>query len=334
MTLLLALLACSGTPAETTEAEAPAAKKAVVVSLNWYPEPEFGGLYQARELGLYSEAGMDVDIQPGGAGAPVISQVATGRSQFGVSTADEVVLARAQGADVVAVFATYQTHPACIMVHKKRGVTGLDALKGGTLALEDGIPFAQWLYKKYPFTDVTRVPYGGGVTQFLLDEKHAQQAYVTSEPLLAKKGGADPDCFMVADTGYNPYANVLITSGQLVKADPELVRGFVRATVAGWDAYLRDGTKANEKIGAANPTLEADVLQQMWEVQKPLVQGGHAETAGLGAMEEQRWATLVQQLQEIGALKGEAPAVSALYTNEFLPNGEKPAADAAAGAHP
>lgn len=334
--LLAAFFACTEAPSAPapTEAAAPAkATEPVTVALNWYPEPEFGGLYEAQLDGTYTNAGLDVTIQPGGAGAPVIPQVASGRVAFGVSMADEIVLARAQGADVVAIFATYQTHPLGVMVHASRGLEDLSELKSGTLAVEDGIPFAQFLIRKYGFEGVHRVPYQGGVTPFLLDKDYAQQVYVTSEPILARKQGADPQVFMVADTGYNPYANVLITSGKLVKENPELVRRFVAASAKGWERYLQDGTKSNTKIHELNPTMEPDVVHASWEAQKPLIEGGHAATAGLGAMEQARWVELVGQLREIGLLQAEID-VGTLYTNDFLP--KKGGADASAdgAAHP
>lgn len=320
LALALALAACS-TEEPVVEAAAPAP---VTVALNWYPEPEFGGIYEADLAGLYTAEGLDVTIQGGGAGAPVVPQVATGRVQFGVSSADEVILARSQGADVVAIFATYQTHPACIMVHASRGLKDLSELNSGKLALEDGIPFAQWLYAKFPFEGVTRMPYQGGVAHFLTGEDHAQQAYVTSEPFLAKKEGGDPVCFLVADTGYNPYANVVITSGAMIRDHEPQVRAFVQATRAGWDAYLKDGARANAKIHELNPTLAEDVIQGMWEAQKPLVAGGHAEKAGVGAMEEARWVELLGQLEQIGALKGDKPAPADLFTNRWLPGAAAP----------
>jgi NitT/TauT family transport system substrate-binding protein len=296
----------------------PVASTPVTVALNWFPEPEFGGLYDAHVAGLYEAAGLDVTLQAGGAGSPVVQQVATGRVQFGVSAADEVLLSRSQGADIVAIFGTFQTHPACIMVHAARGLTGLEELTSGTLAVEDGIPFAQWLWKKYSFEGVTRVPYGGGVTQFLLDPNYAQQGYVTSEPVLARSQGAEPQVFMVSDTGYNPYANVLVTSGKMIAEHPEQVRAFVQASKAGWTGYLSDPTRANARIHELNPALGPDVLVSMGQAQEPLIAGGYAATAGLGAMERDRWTRLGEQLVEVGALQGAAPAVDAAFTNDFL----------------
>src|SRR5258706_16353205 len=87
----------------------------VTLALNWVPEPEFGGFYAARESGAYRRQGFEVDIRGGGAGVPVIQMVATGRADFGTAGADEVITARARGADIVAVFATFQTSPQGIL---------------------------------------------------------------------------------------------------------------------------------------------------------------------------------------------------------------------------
>src|SRR4051794_1238674 len=75
----------------------------VSIALNWVPEPEFGGIYAAQQNGAYQKRNLDVTIKPGGAGAPTWQQVASGKVDFGVASADEVVNARANGADVVAV---------------------------------------------------------------------------------------------------------------------------------------------------------------------------------------------------------------------------------------
>ena len=50
------------------------------IALNWYPEMEHGGYLAAKTLGLFSSAGVEVEISPGGPGAPqlVISELAAG----------------------------------------------------------------------------------------------------------------------------------------------------------------------------------------------------------------------------------------------------------------
>src|SRR5689334_1137946 len=93
----------------------------VLLALDWVPEPEFGGFYAARQGSAYKAAGLDVEIQGGGAGVPVVQMVASGKAEFGIAGADEVFTARARGADVIPVFAVFQTSPQGIMVHAARG---------------------------------------------------------------------------------------------------------------------------------------------------------------------------------------------------------------------
>ena len=93
-----------------------------------------------------------------------------GRCDFAIANADQVLLARAQGADVVAVFAAMQNSPRCIMVHEGSGIGSLDHLRDMTLALGDGKAFAEYLKNKVPLTNVRIVSYTGSVAKFLLDD--------------------------------------------------------------------------------------------------------------------------------------------------------------------
>jgi NitT/TauT family transport system substrate-binding protein len=207
---------CSKQDESNTAASSGNDSNTVTIGLNWVPEPEFGGIYAAEQIGAFKQRGLDVEIRPGGAGAPIWQQVAAGKLPFGIASADEIMIGRARGADIVAVFAIYQTNPQGIMVHQSRGLTSIgDAFKSGTLATETGLPYAQFLEKKFGASGgAQRVPYVGGITNFLNDKDYAQQCFVFSEPIAAKRQGADAQVFLVADAGYNPYTGVVITSGE------------------------------------------------------------------------------------------------------------------------
>src|SRR5579871_2711550 len=183
----------------------------IKLALDWKPEPEFGGFYAAP----YSQHGLDVEVLPGGAGTPTVQMVGAGSVDFGIVSADELVLARSHGNDVVALFAVFQDSPTGIMAHASRNLKSIgDVLKGGTIALESGLPFARLLERKFRFSHVKIVPSpSGDITSFLHDEKFAQQCYLTSEPLVAGHKGADVKVFAVAEIGYDPYTTVLAVSG-------------------------------------------------------------------------------------------------------------------------
>lgn len=290
----------------------------VKVQLNWVPEPEFGGLYAARESGAYGKQGLEVEIASGGPGSPVVQLVAGGQADFGVAGADDVIVARARGVDLVAVFATFQTNPQGIMVHAARNVASLGDLKSGTLALEPGLPFGMYMKKKYGFAGVTLVPYDGGVAKFIADPNHAQQCYVTSEPLAVKKKGETPKVFLGADAGFNPYANVLVTRGAMLRDKKDIVRAFVAASAAGWRAYLDDPASANAVMAKLNTAMDADTFAAAAAAQKPLIETDETKAAGLGTMTDARWAKLAADLVDLG-LVTRAPPTSECFSREALP---------------
>ena len=104
--------------------------RSIAVQLNWYPEAEHGGVYQAEVEGIYRDAGLKVDIRPGGRATPVAPELELERVQFAFANADDVVIYRRQGLDVVAIAATMQNSPRCILVQEASTVKTFDDLKG------------------------------------------------------------------------------------------------------------------------------------------------------------------------------------------------------------
>jgi NitT/TauT family transport system substrate-binding protein len=277
------------------------AAEKVKLTLDWVPEPEFGGIYAAQQSGAFTKHDLDVQIVTGGAGTPTWQLVANGKTDFAVASADEVVIAQAQGADVVAIFATYQTCPQGIMVHASRGFKNIgDVFQNpGTVAMEPGLPYVNFLKNKYGFDKVRVVAYDGGPGTFLNNKDFSQQCFVTSEPLAAKKVGSDPQVFLIADAGYNPYTSVIITTGKIARENPALVRNMFQALQVGWQAYLADPSAANAVMEKLNADVDPQTFAAAAEAQKPLIQNDQTKQNGLGTMTLQRWQTLVQQLMDL-----------------------------------
>ncbi len=261
------------------------------LALNWKPEPEFGGYYAAD----YRKHGLNVEILPGGAGTPTVQMIGAGSAEFGIVGGDELLIARSRGNDVVALFATYQNNPLGIMAHASRDSLA-DVMKGGTLALQSGLPYARFLQKKYGFDKVKIVPStGGDITAFLNNPNFAQQCFITSEPLTARRKSADLKVFPISDAGYNPYAEVMATSGDMLRRQPDTVKAMVAAVREGWRTYLDNPKPGNERMRELNPTMELATFAEGAEAQKPLI-----DTDVLGKMTKERWETLAQQLKELG----------------------------------
>lgn len=300
-TVLLSLMwACS----DGRDPDAGAgARPPLVLQLNWVPEPEFGGYYAARELGADREQGFDLKIRGGGPGTPVEQMVAAGRIDFGISSADNVLIARARGADLVALYAVYQTFPQGIMTHASRGLKSLgEVFQSGTVAMEPGTPYERLLAKKFGLGKVRAVPYGNNLAPFLRDPNFAMQCFVTSEPIAARRAGAAPQVFPLSDVGYNPYAGVVVTRSRLLAEQPDRARRLIRAVRRGWQAYLDDPAPANAMMQRLNATMEPGTFAEVAAVQKPLIESEYTRANGLGTMELSRWQQLARQLLDLGII--------------------------------
>ena len=293
----------------------------VTLALNWFPEAEHGGFYAALVHNYFADEGLNVTIRGGGPKVPVIADVASGTVEFGVDNADKLLLGRVQQADVVAVMAPIQDSPRCIMVHKSEGLSKLEDLAGRkpfTLAMNTGQPFAQFLMKRVNLIEAQITSYPGNVAQFLLEPKYGQQAYNFSEPFVAEQQGGDPVCLMLSELGFNTYTSLLITRGELIEKQPDLVARMTRASIRGWKKYLAEPDETNKHIHEQNSQMGLDVLTFGVKALKPLCLPKDFAEERLGEMTAERWQSLTSQMTEIGSLPKDSIKPAAAYTTRFL----------------
>ena len=278
------------------------------LQLNWVPEPEFGGYYAARDTGAFRAEGLEIDIRSGGPGVPSLQMVAAGQVEFGITSADSILVARERGADVVAVFALYQTFPEGIMVHAERGLKSIaEVFDGGTLAMEAGTPYYRMLERRYGLEKVRAVPYGNNLGPFLHDPLFAQQCFITAEPIAARRAGAKPQVFPISAMGYNPYAGVIFTRRHILNEHPDRVAALIRAARQGWRTYLAYPEPTNQSMQRLNPTMDPATFSEAAAIQKPLILGDSNPSPPLGTMALDRWRTLAEQLRDLGLIQRVEP---------------------------
>jgi NitT/TauT family transport system substrate-binding protein len=281
----------------------------ITVQLNWLPEPQFGGIYMAQVSGAFAKHGLEVTIRKGGPDVPAVQMAASGQVDFALAAADEVIRIREDGGDLVSVYATYQTAPQGLMTYASRGVTSIEELlaAGGTLAVQPGLTYVEHLKQTYGMDAVKLVTYQGGIGQFVANQEggdFAQQCFVTSEPLAAKREGVDAATFLIAETGFNPYTSVVVTRSDFLRDRPEVAKTFVLALREGWRAYLDDPQQANAAMMTLNPSMDAETFAAAAGAQVDLIETEETKTGGLGVQTLARWEQLNEQLKRLGAVEG------------------------------
>jgi NitT/TauT family transport system substrate-binding protein len=289
----------------------------VTLQADWYPQPEHGGFYTALAKGYYKEEGLDVTIKPGGPYVVVEQQVSVGAAQFGMGSSDRTLESVADGQPLVAVAATMQRDPQGIMVHKDSPIRSFPDLNGHTVSIKPGYTWFAYLVKRYHLNDIHEIPATMSVANFVADPQYIQQAFATSEPFFARQAGIETRVLLISETGYNPY-RVMFTTRDFLQQHPDIVAGFVRASLKGWRDYLDDPTVGHNVIAKLNPALNTEWMQFSWQALRDgqFITGDDPSGGQLGQMNSERWTTMYKQLFDLKVIdKDFDPAMA--YTLQF-----------------
>ncbi len=323
---LIAFSGCAKKAAATAAAPSPgtpAAPFKITVQLDWVAEPEHGGFYQAQAMGYFKDAGLDVEIIPGGPNAFVMQKLATGQADIGQGDSTNTLLALAQDIPVIQIGAVFQNDPSVLMLHADNPVTRFEDLDGKTLMARPEWAFLPYLKKKYSI-DFKLVPQNYSVANFVADKKLIQQGYFIAEPYhIIKAGGAMPRFLYAWDAGFDAYA-VLVANKRWAAAHPAQVRAFLKAYIHGWRDYLQhDPAPAHALMKQANPnnTDEFMLFSRQMIIDEKLVTGRGPDGGfgNVGRITAARFATQIRQLEDLDILPKGKLAAAQVMTTDYLP---------------
>jgi NitT/TauT family transport system substrate-binding protein len=301
---------------------ASAAEK-IRFNLNWLPEGEHCGFFQAKAVGIYEQAGLDVELKPGGPDINVPLLVSNGAADLGMGSSFTTLNMVDQGIPGVTVAAFFQKDPQTLVAHPDRGISTLADIKGrpvmiGKFSQQE---FWQFLKQKFAFTDDQLRPYTYSAAPFLADPAAIQQGYVTEDAfLLGAQMPKPPVVLLLADYGYQNYATSVFGLRPYIEKNTKTVQAFVDATRKGFAACMAGDYTAGMKLMLAmNPDHGEPLfhfkLKEMKE--RGMVDGGDAATLGVGAMTDARWKEFFDTMSAAGVYPAKLDYKSA-YTLAFV----------------
>ncbi len=295
----------------------------ITVQLDWFPEPEHGGFYQALARGWFREAGLDVTLVPGGQQGLIVNQViATGRAQIGQGESVTTLLDTHKGFPLLQVAAVFQNDPSVFLLHADNPVRDFPDLDGRRIMARPGWVFLDFLKQKYAI-DFTVIPFNFSVSNFIADPTFIQQGFYIAEPYIITQGGAPAPRFLKAwDAGYDSYG-VLIANRDWAEKNPAALRAFLAAYIRGWDDYLHgDPTEAHELMKRDNPKNSDGFLafsRQMIIDEKLVVGRDATDSSRIGRLDPARFATQIKILEDLKLTPPGALQVEKVMSTAFLP---------------
>lgn len=296
----------------------------VSLKLKWLHQAQFAGNYVAQEKGFYKDEGLKVNIKPFSFEDPTIKSVSEGRDTFGITGADELVLARSKGVPIKAIAVIYKINPVVAYSLKSSGITKPQDFVGKTVGIERagdgteiniGILYSAMMSRLgIDRSKIKEVTIGYDAKELLAGKTDVSTGYIINEPHQVIEALGDVNTILMADYGVNMYADVIFATEETIKSKPQLVERFLRATLRGWQYAVENNQEAVDITLKYATTSTNKHESYMLEKSIPLIS---TIDSRLGWMEAKQWDqvqdTLIKQKVLLKPID-----INSAYTMQFL----------------
>jgi ABC-type nitrate/sulfonate/bicarbonate transport system substrate-binding protein len=281
------------------------AADSVTMRLKWFNQAQFAGFYVAEEKGFYKSAGLDVNIQPGGPDFPAVQMVTGGNEQFGVTGADQILIARSKGVPIVALAVIYRRNPFVMFSLQKSGIKTPADWIGKKVGVKIGgneeLIYRAVLAKgKIDKSQLTEIPVKFDIAPLLTGAIDVWPGYLINEVLTAEEKGFPVNIVYPSDYGIDLYADTLFTTEAVLKSKPDMVRNFVDATLKGWNSAIAAPEEAAKITVKYGDKLTYDHELAMMKASVPLLK---PDTKPVGFMDAAGWTSAQKLLLDAGFQK-------------------------------
>jgi NitT/TauT family transport system substrate-binding protein len=303
-------------------------KRQVTLRLDWIYQGPNAGFMVAQDKGFYEQVGLNVEVGPGKGSASTAQLVASKATQFGFADGYVVGNGVSKGMNIRMVAGLYRRNPTAVIVLAQSDIKTPKDLEGKTIAIAAGsTQFQQWpAFVRGCGLDagkirIVNIDPAGSPPALITGQVPAIAGYALGQvPSVEIRGNTKARIFWYADCGVTAVSNGIVVHNDLIKEEPEMVRGFVAATLRG---FLHGRQNVDEMIAIArkySPAIEPAIARR--EAQMSWQTWVSPNTAGkpLGWMAEKDWQETVEVLKQYGGVTTPVDARE-LYTNEFVPSG-------------
>jgi len=252
--VLAASLAGCGEKQETVTA-ASANTQQLTLMLDWFPNADHVGIYQALAEGDFTKAGLDVHVKVPSDPADPLRLLAAGKVDAAISYEPEVLLARNQGLPLVSVAAVVQKPLTSIVSVGSKHITSAAQLRGKKVG-DAGIPYQhaylQTILAKagVPASSVKEINVGDNLVPAMLSGRvdATLGAFWNYEAIQLAQLHKHPNVIHMEDVGVPTYDElVLVVRKNTIVNRPDYVRRFVQALARGYES-----ARSNPQAAVAN----------------------------------------------------------------------------------
>jgi len=297
----------------------------VSVQLSWFHGVEYAGFYAAIAKGYYANANLEVTLIAGGPEINPLDEVNNGKVQFGITSGDSIITARANGQNLVSVATIFKENPLAITSLKKDGIVHPEDLVGKTVGVYStdlsnffDLPFLALMSR----TNLDRASMNyaliedfQGTNEIKAGNMDAMSGmFATDQQVMANQAGDELNFIYYKDYGYDVYINTISVKEEFRQSNPDLIRRFIQATMKGYQYAIENTDEVATLALTYDQSLDLAYQQAVMKEQIPFINTGDSQ---LGTMNESIWKNTQDILLEFNLISSPVD-LKFVYTNEFL----------------
>ena len=295
----------------------------IKIVLDWVPNTNHTGLYVAKDLGYFKEAGLDVEIVQPPEGSTT-ALIGAGGAEFGISFQDTLAksFAKENPVPVTAIAAILQHNTSGIISLKEKGIDSPKKLEGKKYATwEDNIE--QAILKKLvtddkgDFSKVKLIPYTiTDVVTGLKTDVDAVWVYYAWDGIATERAGLQTNFLKIRDYGeeLDYYSPVIIANNDFLKKNPEIAKKVLKAIKKGYEYAMKNPEESAKILVKNSPELDINLVTAS---QKWISKEYQSDAKEWGVIDAGRWNRFYEWLYKNKAVEREIPKNFG-YSNECL----------------
>ena len=303
--------------------------KDIKFALDFIPLGRHAPWYVALSKGYFKEEGLNVTILPTKGTADAVRYVESGLAEIGFIDIPSLVASGAAGNSVRIVGAVYQKPPYCVFslnpganVSSPKDMVGLEIGSSSASFMPRIFSAFMKMNNLDPSTlKIVNIDGAARVPMLVSKKVAAIDQFIMGEPSIKRAAGdAQAKCLLLGDYGLDIYANSIGVKEDYLKANPAVVRGFIRAAFRGWKDALANPAEAAKIQVQYLKALDPQIIEQEIVILKRITVTPEVIANGFGTMSKEKMRRTVQFINDNVEVTGTKLTADGIQVDGYLPS--------------
>lgn len=283
--LSLGVAACGGSDDSSSDSGSSGEMKDATLVLDFIPGAVHAGIYEAKSKGYYEDNGINLKIIEPTSTADTLKLIDAGKADFGIADGIDMASQIEEGREAKAIMAILQRPPGGLITLEEDGIATPADLAGKTVGVT-GVPSDNAILdtimadagSNSDEADVVTIGFNG-VQSLEAGKVQAFTGFIPADGVQVEADGYKTKSFPLDENGGPSYPGLVAFSTEtMIADDPDLMKGFVEATIKGYQDALADPEAALTSLEDQTQGLDPELQKQVFDAYIPYF--GESDTYG------------------------------------------------------